>query len=281
MKVKMHSGCIGQANVALRRAEPPAPFCRCKKRIDYKEADLMVKQGAAKWVVIGRTRGAAEVDCTFCASMTDSEKRSCAKCKGTGKIVENKVWEDFNKDIVLLGDDREGFKAKTPRVATVEKKHIIRAFVDKLEYAVARIEEYARMIQEALALFGPKNRCKLGASLIDARTGETIVEGNPEPENNFELAQGREWDRGIPALRIIGDLKEINEISDDQILDRPPYPPPSNSEAATDINSERNKVLLRYSLDKIDEGDFQDCGEYVVAAGISWKKSELREGVTL
>lgn len=173
--VKVHSGCIGQANVALRRAEPPAPKCRCKKKIDYQAANLLVKQGTAKWVVTKRTRGAAEIACSFCQAMTDVEKKSCARCKGTGVAVENKIWEEFNNDIVLLGDDKEGFKEKTPRVATIEKKHIEGAYIDQTPYVLDRIKEYASMIQEGLAEFG--------AELKDGSTGDIISPGNREPEN--------------------------------------------------------------------------------------------------
>lgn len=178
-KVKMHSGCIDQAKVALRRAEPPAPKCRCKKLIDFYEADTLVKQGAAKWVVIKRTRGAVEVTCTFCAQMTDAEKKTCAKCKGTGLITENKIWEDFNNDIVLLGDDKEGFKEKTPRVATIEEEHIEGAYVYDIPYVLDRIKEYASMIQESLGDFG----AELTAVDPITQRREIVKPGRPEPVN--------------------------------------------------------------------------------------------------
>ena len=172
-KVKVHSGCIGQANVALRRAEPPAPKCRCKKLMDFHAADLLVKQGTAKWVVTKRTRGSIETACSMCESMSPVERKTCGKCKGTGKVVENRIWEDYNNDIVLIADDKEGFKQMTPRVATIEKSHIEGAYVYDTPYVLDRIKEYASMIQEALQEFG--------AELKDGQTGEVVVPGRPEP----------------------------------------------------------------------------------------------------
>jgi len=107
--------------------------------------------------------------------MTDVEKKTCAKCKGSGKVVENKIWEDFNNDIVLLGDDKEGFKEVTPRVATIEMNHIEGAYVYDIPYVLDRIKEYASMIQEQLAEFG--------AELKDGQTGDVVEPGRPEPKN--------------------------------------------------------------------------------------------------
>lgn len=174
-QVKVHSGCIGQSKVARRFAEPPAPKCRCKKLTDFHEADTLVKQGMAAWVVTKRTRGAVELNCPLCAHMTDIEKKTCGRCKGTGLVVENKIWEDFNNDIVLLGDDKEGFKEVTPRVATIEEEHIEGAYIYDVPYVLDRIKEYASMIQEQLADFG--------AELKDGQTGEVVVPGRPEPKN--------------------------------------------------------------------------------------------------
>ncbi len=174
-KVKIHEGCIGQANVALRRTEPPAPKCRCKKMIDFHDADTLVKQGMAKWVVTKRDRGAIEVPCPMCLQMSDVERKTCGKCKGTGKTVENRIWESFNDDIVLLGDDKEGFKQVTPRVATIEVNHIEGAYIYEYPYVLDRIKEYGTMIQWALQDFG--------AQIKDGETGEEIMPGRPEPRN--------------------------------------------------------------------------------------------------
>jgi hypothetical protein len=187
-KVRMHQGCIGQEMVATGESAPPAPKCRCKKLVSYVQANEFVKTGAAKWVVTTRTPVEVIEDCSFCFEMTDSEKKSCALCAGSGKIKVLREIEKFNNDIVLMSQMsvdtknkkyRRNTRAKTPRVATIEKKHIIRAFVDDLKYAVQRIEEYESMIQEELGEFG--------AELRDSKTGEIVKPANPEPEDKVEF----------------------------------------------------------------------------------------------
>jgi hypothetical protein len=258
-KVKMHSGCIGQELVAIQKAEPPAPRCQCKKLIEYSEANDLVKQGAAKWVVTKRTRGTIEVDCTFCSTWSDTEKKTCAACQGKGRVMEAKVWEDFNNDIVLMsstptdkGKYRMNTRAKTPRVATIEPKHIYRAVVDGLKYAAERIEEYGLMILQARIDMGIK----------------------PEPPSDRLKHEGREFDMGIPIVSQIGGDDEPGLEQEELVMDRPPVAS-SKDPAATDAADGRHKTLLDYSLQKIKEGDYQVTGDRVVAAGISWPKNEI------
>ena len=191
--VKVHSGCIGQANVALRRAEPPAPKCRCKMRMYFHDADVLVKQGVAKWVVTRRTRGSIETACSMCESMSPVERKTCGKCKGTGKVVENRIWEDYNNDIVLIADDKEGFKQMTPRVATIEEEHIEGAYIYNIPYVLDRIKEYASMIQSYLS--------SLGAELKDRETKETVEPGHPEPSNDPDNGIGERYDYGRPVVQ--------------------------------------------------------------------------------
>jgi hypothetical protein len=181
-KVKMHSGCMGQELVAKGLQPPPAPPCRCKKQVDYAVANEMVKRNEASWVIVAITPIQIEVECPICATLTD--KRACDNCKGSGKITESKSIPKYNEDIVLLSSVsvdpknkkyRWNTRAKTPRVATIEAKHIKRAYVDNLKYAVQRIEEYRTMIQESLGDFG--------AELRDGRTGKVLKAGNAEPPN--------------------------------------------------------------------------------------------------
>lgn len=259
----MHSGCIGQELVAIQKMEPPAPKCFCKKQIEYAEANDLVKRGAAKWVVTKRTRGTIEVDCSFCKTWSDVEKKSCAQCKGTGKVMEAKVWEDFNNDIVLMSstpiDEHEkkyrmNTRAKTPRVATIEKKHIFRAIVDNLKYAAERIEEYGMMILQAR---------------IDMGIGQ-------EPVDDRRTHTGRKYDMGEPILSPLGMRDEPGDTQEELVMDRPPVAS-SKDPAATDASDDRHKAMLKYSLSKIDEGAFEDCGNTIIAAGISWKKDDLNK----
>lgn len=187
----MHSGCKGQEDVAIGVLTPPAPPCRCKKQIDFSKANELVKTGQASWVIVSKTPIDVEVTCSFCASMTDVEKKTCSQCRGKGKVTESREIPKYNEDIVLLSSVsvdpknkkyRWNTRAKTPRVPTIEEKHITRAYVKGLDYAAQRIEEYRRMIQESLARFGPQNRCVLGAQLKNWE-GKIVEPGLPEPQN--------------------------------------------------------------------------------------------------
>ncbi len=182
--VRLHSGCIKQEMVATGELAPPAGKCHCKKMVDYAYANELIKTGAAKWVVVKRTPVDVIEDCPFCVGMTDAEKKTCTLCSGSGKVSVLREIEVYNNDVVLMSSlsidvknkkYRRNTRAKTPRVATIEKKHIIRAFVDDLKYASDRIEEYESMIQEQLGEFG--------AELRDSKTGQIVKLANPEPED--------------------------------------------------------------------------------------------------
>lgn len=286
MKVKMHSGCIGQEKVVIGELTPPAPSCRCKKQIEYTEADKLVKRGEASWVIVRTTPVEVDVNCPLCASMSDTEKKTCAQCGGKGKIVEIKQKPDYNNDIVLLSSKsvdpknkryRWNMGAKTPRVPTIEAKHISRAIVDNLIYAVKRIKEYASMIQEALAWFGPENRCRLGAQLRDGNTGEIIEQGFSEPPDDWYTQTGRKWDMGLMASRTISESSIIGQADDELILDRPPYPDPKLATGGGVGDKTGNvDALQAYSLKKIAEGDFEICGNKIIAAGMSWNPEDSR-----
>ncbi|HXQ37222.1 MAG TPA: hypothetical protein VN843_24645 [Anaerolineales bacterium] len=188
-KVKMHSGCMGQELVAKRLAEPPAPPCRCKKMVDYAYANELVKRNEASWVITSVKAVEAEVDCSLCSKKTEVEKKTlivCGECGGTGKVKEPREIKSYNDDIVLLSSVsvdpknkkyRWNTRAKTPRVPTIEKKHIIRAYIDNLKYAAQRIEEYRTMIQEELGEFG----AELKAINSETQKTEIVKPGNPEP----------------------------------------------------------------------------------------------------
>jgi len=194
-KVRMHQGCIGQENVAMGFDAPPAAKCRCKKLVDYAYANELIKTNQAKWVVVERKPVEVIGDCSFCAAMTDVEKKTCASCAGSGKVKvlidSGPLAEKYNHDIVLMSqmskDEknkkyRRNTRAKTPRVATIEMKHITRAFVDELKYAVERIKEYEAMIQEDLVEFG----AALREGIKDGKKGKTVVQGHPEPRDEVK-----------------------------------------------------------------------------------------------
>jgi hypothetical protein len=228
-KVKMHSGCIGQEKVAIGELQPPAPFCRCKQLIDYKKANELVKRGEASWVVTKRQSVEVELECSMCLSMTDVEKKTCGQCNGTGKIKAIREIPSYNEDIVLLSSKavdpsnkryRWNMGAKTPRVPTIESKHIQRAFITlakppqqfrdfvedvrrnqkstRLGKLIKGIEQrnigYENILDayvfednyaaKRIEEYGDMNQEELGsfgAELRDAKTGKIIKPGKLEP----------------------------------------------------------------------------------------------------
>src|ERR1700676_4030048 len=122
-RIKLHMGCIGQEMVATGELPPPAPKCRCKKLVDYLDANELVKTGLAKWVVIKRTPVEVAEDCAFCSAMTDVEKKTCSLCLGSGKVKVLREIEGYNNDAVLMSQlsvdvknrkYRRNTRAKTP-----------------------------------------------------------------------------------------------------------------------------------------------------------------------
>src|SRR6266436_3561039 len=76
-------------------------------------------------------------------------------CRSTGKRTVAAVWDTYNYDIVRVSQAsadlkekkyRPALAMKTPRVATIESEHILRAYVECVPEAAARIEEYGMLI---------------------------------------------------------------------------------------------------------------------------------------
>ena len=166
--------------------------CKCKQTTDYKTADLAVKRGEAKWVVINQEFGTQEITCTFCLGH-ELNKRTCPQCKGTGKGKRKVEWNKYNIDIVLTTHLTKSNRHSTPRVPTIEKGHILRAYVEGNENALNRIEEYQRLTQHSLGELGAEVRLRLTRKLPK---GAVIMEGKSEPEGNLKTGEGREYDYG-------------------------------------------------------------------------------------
>jgi hypothetical protein len=113
--------------VALEKREPYLKKCHCRKFVLYSDADLMVKWGEARWVVTARERGFEERVCKLCQG--GDQKSTCDVCKGTGKMNVGVVWNTYGQDIVLLAHRTKSSRVSTPRVPTIESKHILRAYV--------------------------------------------------------------------------------------------------------------------------------------------------------
>jgi len=183
---KVHS-CVSQEMVAQGLEEPPAKKCNCRKRISYKKADVMVKNGEARWCVTKRERGTRSITCSLCGG--DPEVKNCAQCEGRGAVIVPAVWDTYNFNIVLVSQAsadlkekkyRPALAMKTPRVATIESEHIERAYVEGVKAAADRIEEYGYLILEARAFIGPNKLPAIGV----------------EPENDPKKGVGRDYDFG-------------------------------------------------------------------------------------
>jgi len=181
--------CISQWLIAKDLAEPPAKKCRCRQFISSDKAEEMVKRGEALWVVKEHIRGTREETCRLCHG--DPQVKNCAFCGGKGTVEVNASADIRTYDIVLANNEaadkkdkkqRPGLMMKTPRVATIESKHIWRAYGDALiagrwvgsNEARDRIEEYGRMARESLA--------------------ELVV--GFEPDDDPKKGQGRKYDFG-------------------------------------------------------------------------------------
>lgn len=196
--------------------EPKPKRCRCRKKLTLADATKQVEKGVAQWVVLSQTTAKVKETCHICAN--DILKKGCQNCQGTGEVERDHVHTTHETDIVLVttgcvDDDgnmvHKPVKAlKTPRVATIEEEHIIRAYVQGYPEEQERIEEYGLMTLESRIEMkigvepaddpktGTGRNCDYGRSpfarIADERTsigtvGKRISEGfNSMDENNVE-----------------------------------------------------------------------------------------------
>jgi hypothetical protein len=205
--------------------------CKCKEYVTYSEAEYSVAQGRADWVILSRTevgqnelgkfneeRGrfnltkkALEADryvktCPMCAKFTDAQKRVCKNCQGRGYQDPVLYWEELSRwqlpepggQIVAVSQaDEKGryglaLHKKTPRVATIERAHVVRAYLDGRWEAQQRIEDYHRV--NILELYGKPANGPLNDKKI-----EFALEPEDVPGDKNHDAQGRkyDWGRGI------------------------------------------------------------------------------------
>jgi hypothetical protein len=185
-KSRLHH-CVGQEMVAQGIEEPPARKCRCRKYVSITAATKMVKNGEARWVVIKRSQEIVEEICKLCQA--DPEVKNCANCGGKGKRPAISVIEEYNNDIVLVSrasvDKKEkkyrpALAMKTPRVPTIESEHILRAYVLGIKESAERIEEYGRLVQDALMFVGKDRHPMI----------------KPEPPDDPKTGTGRKYDWG-------------------------------------------------------------------------------------
>lgn len=178
---KVHH-CIEQIKIAEGTLEPPARTrCRCRKVVTLQKADKMVKEGEASWEVKKREYDTELVICSMCGG--SDEVYNCSRCSGTGTMLVEKVVEIPGENIVLVSrppaDKTEkkrssALAAKTPRSATIEEGHIVRAYLLGNKAAQERIEEY-----------GELNRSFILSLVVGF-----------EPADDRKKFTGRKWDFG-------------------------------------------------------------------------------------
>jgi hypothetical protein len=186
MKLPIEHSCFAQH---LNEKKPKK--CRCRKRITLAEATTAVEKGFAQWLVISSTIALSKEICSLC--LGGPFKKSCQHCKGLGEIYVPYEIKISSNDVVLVTtgstNDSGGLvyrsvKAKkTPRVATIEKAHIERAYVDGVKEEQERIEAYGLMTLES--------RIEMGIGV--------------EPLDDLATGIGRIYDRGRSPFARISD----------------------------------------------------------------------------
>jgi hypothetical protein len=154
--------------------------CKCRRYVTNEKAEELIGDGFAAYVIKSLSTITVEEACPICAG-TDI-KKSCRLCGKSGKVEREKVHLELGEDIYMRPF------LKTPRTATIEEEHIEYAMVKGDKDALKRIELYNDLNQISLA--------KLGAELRNPKTGEIVVEGTPEPEDDPEEWRGRNFDWG-------------------------------------------------------------------------------------
>lgn len=206
--------------------------CLCRKEITYAEAEGLVGRGQADWLVLSRTPvpvdqiGTFNVErgrynpplssldredfmsaCPVCARKNDAQKKNCPNCHGRGYRDPVIYWEELSRwqlpepggQLVMTSQaDEKGrfglaLHKKTPRVATVESKHIVRAILDGRWEALARIEDYHRV--NMLELYGKPVKAPLNEKTI-----EFTLEPEDVPGDRTHDAQGRKYDWGRAVI---------------------------------------------------------------------------------
>ena len=208
--------------------------CNCRKEIPYAEAESFVRQGRADWVILSKTRADLDEHdkfneergrfnpplksqdnddylkkCPVCARQRDFRKRLCKNCQGRGYQDPMVYWEELSRhtlpepggQIVMVSQaDEKGrfglaLHKKTPRVATVEKQHILRAIAFPKELVRPHLDgrwEAQQRIEE----YGLINRLELYGKPQGVSRNEKKIEFTPEPEDRLAKFDGKtkKWD---------------------------------------------------------------------------------------
>jgi hypothetical protein len=165
--------------------------CRCRQRLSLAEATREVQNGFAEWLILTRKTVTQKEICPIC--LNGDAKKSCQHCTKTGEIDVTHFINTYSQDIVLVttGSENESgattyrhvLALKTPRVATIEKAHIERAYVHNNAEEQERIEAYGLQTLQ---------------TRIDAGIGD-------EPSDDAKTWLGRNFDQGRSPYARVSD----------------------------------------------------------------------------
>lgn len=116
----MH-GCFDQ-----RLGDPRPEKCNCRYRISWDDALEYVQQGKADWIIVGWKRGFPKL--------------------GTNLVWGARPEKNRDKDEKLSS----AYALKCPRVHTVEKADIERAYVNQYQQDIDRIEAWGQLSVEVI-----------------------------------------------------------------------------------------------------------------------------------
>jgi len=195
-------------HTCFQKEHPLSPVkCRCRKYISIDKAKELVAQGA-QFVIARYSEIATEEPCVICEGKENLVK-NCSFCGKTGKITVKKVVPVYGEDIILtVGERKERLvnsaAKRTPRVATIESKHILRALgIVGLGSGAARKrwDEYELItLKERIRLLSPhKSVEEFEAAWLlweQDTTKPFPIAYREEPADDAKTGSGRRYDYG-------------------------------------------------------------------------------------
>ena len=118
--------------------EPKPAKCRCRYRVTLDQAKKLVEEGLASWLIVDWKKDSAGASIPVTS----------------WNLVWGSKHEDKDEELEAV---RSAFALKTPRVQTIEKAHIERAFIGTKEFPkgspieIERINEWGRLAQEVIS----------------------------------------------------------------------------------------------------------------------------------
>lgn len=153
--------------------EPRPEHCRCVYRVSKEDRDMLIAEGLAEKLVENiPTDRIREYTCPLCGN-DKKFVRSCLNCDKKGRLFEKIVVQNISENVVvtvsspaeageILGTVRDSRALKTPRVATLERPQIERAYLPLEKVCgqwgykkqrpmdVDRIEEWGVLAQQVI-----------------------------------------------------------------------------------------------------------------------------------